>query len=189
MAPHALVIGGTGMLRAVCLGLAAQGVATSVVARGQRALDALRADAAHLPSAIHPIQADYTDLAALEAALRDAIRRRGPLSRAVCWVHGDDAPALTLTAGLAAHPGGCDLLHVLGSAAADPTRLGAPLADRLRALPGLRYRRAILGFCPQPQGARWLTDAEIAAGVLDAVHNEQDTTVIGAVHPWSARPR
>jgi NAD(P)-dependent dehydrogenase (short-subunit alcohol dehydrogenase family) len=189
MAPHALVIGGTGMLRAVCLGLAAQGVATSVVARGQRALDALRADAAHLPSAIHPIQADYTDLAALEAALRDAIRRRGPLSRAVCWVHGDDAPALPLTAGLAAHPGGCDLLHVLGSAAADPTRLGAPLADRLRALPGLRYRRAILGFVPRPQGARWLTDAEIAAGVLDAVHNEQDTTVIGAVHPWSARPR
>ncbi|NUN53550.1 MAG: hypothetical protein HUU06_12290 [Planctomycetaceae bacterium] len=46
----------------------------------------------------------------------------------------------------------------------------------------------ILGFVREGDRSRWLTDAEIAAGVLGAIAADRPRTVVGVVEPWSARP-
>ena len=53
---------------------------------------------------------------------------------------------------------------------------------------GLRFHQIILGFHVDEDGSRWLHNAEIAAGVLLAIDQPKDITIIGTVTPWFARP-
>lgn len=185
--PHDLVIGGTGMLRAVCLHLAGRGHDVSVLARRHARLSALAHDAASLPGRIHPLPADYRDPQQLALALRAAATARGPFATAILWVRADAPEALDLVADfLASRTPPARVYHILGSAAADPTRL--PDTDHLLAR-GLRPRRVILGFVRGPAGSRWLTNDEIAGGVVRALDDDRDETVVGEVRPWEARPR
>ena len=62
----------------VCRGLAERGHDVSVVARGAERLEALRSER------ITPVQVDYGDLAAFDAALQTAMNERGPFALAVC---------------------------------------------------------------------------------------------------------
>ena len=80
---HALVVGGTGMLREVVLRLAAKGDVVSVVARDATRLTALAREA---PTRINPIAVDYSDDEGLVASLADAIDRVGPLALAILWL-------------------------------------------------------------------------------------------------------
>lgn len=105
----------------------------------------------------------------------------GPFDRAVVWVHGHAPEA----AGVVAEHVTGDYLHVLGSASADPSRQHDPhLALRGHA----GYRQVVLGFHLSPSGSRWLTDAEISAGVLGALRSGSPRSVVGTVEPWVARP-
>jgi hypothetical protein len=182
------------MLRAAVLGLARDREVT-VVARGRGDLEALRKS--H-PS-IHPAPADYRDAAAFAAILDGAVAARGPFSLGVAWIHSDAPDAALAAAARVRGP----FLHVLGSAAADPALPDPGRRARFEALPGVAYREVILGFVLEggPQGpvglplgsptlgrARWLTDAEISRGVLDAVAADRPRSVVGVVEPWSAKP-
>jgi uncharacterized protein YbjT (DUF2867 family) len=177
--PHALVVGGTGMLRAAVLGLAA-GREVTVVARGRGDLDSLRRASA----SVHPAAVDYRDAAAFAGALDGAVAARGPFNLAVAWIRSDAPEAALAAARRVAGP----FFHVLGSAAADPSRPDPGRRARFEALPGVAYREVILGFVVEGGRSRWLTDAEISRGVLDAVAADRSRTVVGAVDPWSARP-
>jgi NAD(P)-dependent dehydrogenase (short-subunit alcohol dehydrogenase family) len=181
---HDLVVGGTGMLFQLCVELARTGRKVSVLARDPSRLQRL----AEAESAIHPVPADYTDARALERALSAAIRRRGAIERAICWIH-DTAPAAPLA--IATHVGSV-YCHVLGSAAANPAapEILARWRAQFAALPGLDYRIVVLGFVPgRSTGAsRWLTDAEICQGVGRALAVGGPISIVGAVEPWSARP-
>ena len=53
---------------------------------------------------------------------------------------------------------------------------------------GIRDSQAILGFVVEGGRSRWLTDAEIAAGVLAAIDGDEDPSVVGTVRPWTMRP-
>jgi hypothetical protein len=186
---HALVVGGTGMLRGATLGLVARGWAVSVVARNARRLGRLRDDAAAAGGVVRPVCVDYRDAPALDFGLTEAARDLGPPGLAVVWAHSSapDAPfaiaRLLDAAGLPA-----DYVHVLGSATADPLRPDDGRAARYAAFPRLAYREVILGFAIDGGRSRWLRDEEISAGVLSAVDSGAARTVVGVVEPWSARP-
>ena len=79
-------------------------------------------------------------------------------------------------------------VHVVGSAAGDPARVGDERRDAVASIAGIRYSQAILGFVVEGGRSRWLTDAEIAAGVLAAVDGDDDPHVVGTIRPWSMRP-
>jgi NAD(P)-dependent dehydrogenase (short-subunit alcohol dehydrogenase family) len=181
---HDLVVGGSGMLSTLCLELARQGRKVSVLARDAIRLQRLCERA----PGILPVSADYTDSAALDQALRSAIRRAGAIERAVCWIH-ETAPEAPLA--IASHVENV-YCHVLGSAAANPAapEILIRWQKRFSKRPNLDYRIAVLGFMRErPTGtSRWLTDAEICRGVGRALDEGGPVSIVGIVEPWSQRP-
>lgn len=86
---------------------------------------------------------------------------------AVLWLH-DDASRLARLFENQLLPGG-RLVRVHGSRSADPSVRAAREPDPR---PGLRRQVVILGWHPDanaPDGQRWLSDAEISAGVISAI--------------------
>lgn len=187
MARHALVVGGTGMLREVSLTLAERGHPVSVVARNRRRLRSLADEAERRGGAVYCIPVDYRDGDALTAALRDAVAAHGPLELAVVWIHSI-APEAPLQVARATVAASCRFFHLLGSAAADPSAPDTGRRERFESIPGLSYHEVVLGFVLEGRRSRWLTNDEIAAGVLAAIDSAAARSVVGAVEPWSARP-
>jgi hypothetical protein len=129
---------------------------------------------------------DYYDAADFQRALDAAIARAGPADLAVAWFHSLKLPAPRL---LAESISG-KMFQVLGSAMADPShpeRLDLAKSV-VSGLPDCAARQVVLGFKVEAAGARWLTNAEISQGVLEAIRADRPHTVIGQVEPWSARP-
>jgi hypothetical protein len=179
MAPHILVVGGTGMLAGLVKALAGDGGRLSLLSRhASRFVGAAN---------ITGYDVDYYDEAAFASTL-DAV---GPIDLAVAWLHTVKIPAARRLAeriGASDRPG--RLFQVLGSATSDPAhpdRL-ATAADVATALPRCRLRQVVLGFQVEGDRSRWLTDAEICGGVLAAVQSDRGYSVVGQVEPWSARP-
>jgi NAD(P)-dependent dehydrogenase (short-subunit alcohol dehydrogenase family) len=170
---HTLVIGGTGMLRRLCLTLASRDHTLSVVARRDAPLAALAAEA---PGAIHPIPADYTNFLDLAARLRAAVIAHGPIRLAIIWVHHDDAPSapLAIAEFLADPADPCRLFHILGSSS-----MLRPEDAALRLIPGLLYHRILLGSVADGDTRRWLTDEEICDGVVRAIETDAPETDVG----------
>jgi hypothetical protein len=119
--PHALVLGGSGMLKGVVAqlvsstappdvpnpnGVPLTGYAVSVICRDKSRLSDLGPHA-------HALSLDYSDRAALTAALSAAVRERGRFSLAVCWIHMEKGPAVAFIVSQFVDG---DLFHVLGSA-------------------------------------------------------------------------
>lgn len=179
-ASHALVVGGTGMLRDVSLELVRRGFEVSVVERRTERLARLRQEAG---PRLHPVPVDYRDTGALSEALERQVAQLGPIVLAVVWVHSvaPEAPYV-----IARYVQG-RYFHVLGSATADPSRPDPGRSRRFAALPHLRYREVILGFVVEPGGSRWLTHDEISRGVLEAIDRDAPRGIVGTVEPWSAR--
>jgi hypothetical protein len=177
------------MLRGAVLGLVARGFAVSVVARNARNLARLRDDAEAAGGVVRPVCVDYRDEQAFAFGLTEAARDLGTPSVAIVWAHSS-APGAPLAVArlLAAGGAAARYVHVLGSAAADPSQPDADRAAQFAASPHVAYREVILGFVVEEGRSRWLTDDEIAAGVLRAVDTDAPRTVVGVVEPWSARP-
>lgn len=175
MPAHILVVGGTGMLSELVEALAGDGGRLSLLSR--------RASQAFGESGF---DCDYHDQRAFAAALTAAVERSGPVDLAIAWFHTLKIAAPRL---LAEQVRG-RLFQVLGSATADPAhpdrleRAAAVAAD----LADCRLRQVVLGFKVADGASRWLTNAEISQGVLDAVVSDRPLTIIGQVEPWSARP-
>jgi NAD(P)-dependent dehydrogenase (short-subunit alcohol dehydrogenase family) len=175
---HDLVIGGSGMLAGLVEAIARQGRRVSVIARGRERLQSL---AARHPD-IHPLPLDYTDDAALVAALA----AHGPFARCVAWMH-DDSTARALRIARQVSEVYCE---VLGSASADPARPErlAEWRALFEPLVAPKLRLAVLGFVVEAGASRWLTDAEISDGALRALESTDPVTIVGTVTPWRARP-
>jgi NAD(P)-dependent dehydrogenase (short-subunit alcohol dehydrogenase family) len=188
--PHTLVVGGTGMLRGVCLHFAALGHNISVIARSHARLSQLAQSAAGMGGSIWPLAADYHDDQRLALALRAARTARGPIRLAIAWIHGSAGRAPLLVAQTIAPPAGaaqCRFFHVVGSEA-DDVAPGPALDRDISTMDGVLYRRIVLGFVVEPGGSRWLTNEEIATGVVRAIDHDALRTTIGTTGPRSARP-
>lgn len=187
--PHALVVGGTGMLAGVSLWLAKQGRMVSVVARGRERLEALALRGASREGEVCPVRVDYHDNEHLRRSLEVAVSAHGPPDLAVCWIHST-APRAIRTVGevVSDCSDAVRLLHVRGSTTADPSRPDPELEAVLASFPGLNYEVVVLGFVLEGRRSRWLTHDEIASGVIRAIRQPAPKTVVGTLEPWSKRP-
>ena len=132
--------------------------------------------------------ANYNDPDALIATLNRARDGEGRSAWPSAWfhpgpaAHADDAHRGRGRAGR--------FFHVLGSAAADPDYPGrlAQAAATAKDAAYCAYRQVLLGFLLEDAGARWLTNAEISAGVLKAIDDDAPFTALGVTEPWALRP-
>jgi hypothetical protein len=179
---HDLIVGGSGMLAGLAEAMAREGRDVSVIARGR---DRLQRLAARHPG-IHPLPLDYYNGAELDAGLAQAVAARGPFHRCVAWMHDDSKPRALKIARQVTDV----YCAVLGSASADPARPErlAEWHDLFRPLAAPKLRLAVLGFAVEGGSSRWLSDAEISAGVGRALESEEPVTIVGTATPWSARP-
>lgn len=165
------------MLSGLCEALAGDGGRLSLLARRASAWGG---------SAVGRFDCDYYDEVAFAAALDAAVAAHGPIDLAVTWFHTLKIAAPRRVAERTVGR----MFQVLGSAAADPARpqaldLARAVAD---GLPDCRLRQVVLGFEVEGARSRWLTDAEISAGVLQAIQDDRPLSVVGRTEPWSDRP-
>ena len=191
---HALVIGGTGMLRWACTTLAGRGADVTVVARDPGRLHTLATEAAGMPGRIAPLACDYSDPQRLESALEATLRERGRPDPTIAWMREDALAGLHAVARVleeatvgAGQAGACRLVHVLPSAARSPV-VRKRYRDEFARYGALRYRQVVLGFVIDEGVSRWLTDTEISDGVLRSLELHASEFVVGRVHPWSRSP-
>jgi hypothetical protein len=188
---HALVVGGTGMLREVSIELARRGHVVTVVGRRKERLSSLARDAESRAAKgiIHPVAVDWHDTQAFSRGIEQAVSMHGPIRLAVVWIHGSAPEAPFAAARLAGSPQEpCRWFHVLGSSAADPSRPDDRRRARFAAIKNIQYHEVILGFVLENGRSRWLTNEEISGGVLRAIDIGSSRFVVGTVKPWSARP-
>jgi hypothetical protein len=162
----ALIVGGTGMLAGATRVLAARAGRALLVARCPEGL-ATGTGAGALA----------LDWSAPGAAARIAAIPGG-FDLGVIWLHDEAAGLARAFEDLLAP--GARVIRVHGSRSIDPAVRAARDPDPR---PGLRRQVVILGWHPDPaapEGQRWLTDAEISAGVLAAVdHPALEAVIVG----------
>ncbi|MFS0554453.1 short-chain dehydrogenase [Brevibacillus sp. 179-C9.3 HS] len=181
MAQEALVIGASGMLTAVSWWLACQGYQVTVIGRDQDKLQRVRDDSPR-PASIHLLPQDYHQTDSLRQAMADLVKKRGSMDVVVAWIHSTAPDALPVVVEELSRPEKrWQLLHVCGSGAwkNPPT---VPSSDVCT------YHRVILGFRSEGDHARWLTNNEIAAGVIEALQKNEQLYIVGQVEPWDKRP-
>jgi hypothetical protein len=185
---HTLVIGGTGMLREATIELARRSRLLTAVSHSRTALRDLGQALSGAPCERRLLSLDWHDAVDFIASLKRHVEVAGAPSLAVAWLH---EPALgPAVANAISLPGvRCAFFQVFGSDAADPARGPNTLREALEPRGDLDYHEVILGFRRMEGGSRWLTHAEISAGVLEAVRLREPSHTVGVVTPWSDRPK
>jgi hypothetical protein len=186
--PHALIVGGTGMLKGVPEYFTQHGYTVSVIARNPDGLNRLiESKSEH--GFINPIKVDYSDYNLLEEKLKFAIDNYGKIETAVCWIHSTAPEAPYVIADVLNNQNvKCKYFHILGCEDANPVEEHIDIKYSFERFVNLIYKKVILGFVTQDDISRWLTNTEISNGVTDAVINEKETFVVGSVEPWEMRP-
>jgi NAD(P)-dependent dehydrogenase (short-subunit alcohol dehydrogenase family) len=175
---HALVVGGTGMLRGVSLELLAQFSVVSVIARSLTRLEPLREAAGG--DRINPLRLDWHDIRAVRVAIDDAIDAHGPISLVVCWCHATAVrtpPAIAEYVADSSDP--CRFVHVLGSGSPRSSRVRREWQETLEAMPGLRYQVVQLGCERIGALLRWLEHDVICRGVMHAIESGAPHVLVG----------
>lgn len=173
---HALIVGGSGMLAGMCRSLCDSSDKVSVLARNEKRIRAIAPQ-------IECIACDYND----GVGLSETLALLEPPDLVIAWLHGRAPHARHALAECVAAEG--RFVQVLGSAHADPAH-PERLAEMAHAADGLPidYQAVVLGFVVEAAKSRWLTNAEISAGVLAAVESGAPLSIVGTVEPWSAKP-
>ena len=174
------------MLAEASVALARQCAVLTSVARTRQSLEALDRRIRVTGCLHHMLALDWSDARTFVDSLDAHVRRAGAPSLTLAWLHDESlAPSIA-----AAATGGGEpslFFHVRGSTAADPSAAPAGWSRTMAGAVG--YHQIILGFRTRASGtSRWLTDAEISAGVLAAIDRPGDVTVVGTIEPWHLRP-
>ncbi|WP_243521761.1 short-chain dehydrogenase [Bacillus pseudomycoides] len=178
---HALVIGGTGMLKKVSIWLCNQGFHISVIGRDKNRLEDVK-HACYFPRDVTCISLDYHDSDTLKQSIKDTIKQNGPITLVVVWIHTTAKKALqVICEEMELHSKTYSLFHILGSNASrlEREKLGSSSCD---------YHRILLGFILQGEHSRWLTHEEIAEGVIAGIQSKQSDYIVGTLEPWELRP-
>lgn len=177
---HALVIGGTGMLAKVSVWLAENGYRVSVVGRNPQKMQFVLDQN---PAQLTPVFADYTHTHEWAEQIQNIQQKNGPIHLVVAWVHSTATQAIPCVLEMFPADQTVSFFHVMGSG----SNLQTIKADI--AVPShVRYRQIQLGFLVENGVSRWLTNDEIADGVIKAIQEEKDEFLIGLIEPWQLRP-
>ena len=181
---HALVVGGTGMLADVSLWLVKEGYHVSVVARSRERMEQLIRRAPDIHQ-ITPLYVDYREGKKLREKIRQTVKENGEIDRAVLWIHSVAKDAFPIIVDEVSKAGKrWELFHILGSSAnLEEIREKIPPDDRYS------YHQIQLGFVQEPSHSRWLTNQEIAQGVIQALQEKKPVKIIGVLTPWEKRPQ
>ena len=177
---HALIIGGTGMLKGVSLWFMDRGYKVSVIGRSERKHLDLVQKAAN-PSLINRLMLDYNDHPLLEKGIREAIEKYGPIATVVSWT-----PSLSsleiVNKVVSEQNSEWKLYQIKGS-----RRFFEE--DRLTISDTCKHRRIYLGFVREDHQSRWLSNTEIAEGVITSIEEDRTESIIGRLHPYEERPK
>ncbi|WP_433773690.1 short-chain dehydrogenase [Bacillus wiedmannii] len=179
---HALVIGGTGMLKKVSIWLCEQGFHVSIIGRDEVKLENVKR-ASSAPENITCLSLDYHNDDDIKVAIKSTIERNGPITVVVAWIHSSAKHALSnICKELDLSSETYSLFHILGSKA---SRMTAQKIGGTRYI----YHRIILGFILEGTYGRWLTNEEIADGVIKGIESKRAEWIVGRVEPWELRPK
>lgn len=179
---HALIIGGTGMLAKATEYLSENYDTVSVICRNGNKINA------NLKN-INPLILDYTYYKVLSKSLQTAVEEFGNIELVVSWIHATAPLAPNIIADkLNSYNTAFHFFDILGSAYADPSQKTSERETKLKENKNLQYRKLILGFRIENGSSRWLTNKEISSGVIEAIKNDKEESIIGAVTPWDKKP-
>jgi hypothetical protein len=176
---HFLVIGGTGMLADAVLAWNQKGHTITVVARTKEKLKCLVSRAA-FPEQLHIVQSDYLQI----GSFMNQLAQLSTPDVIVSWIHrsGNDA-VQWLCNQYKKSDNRIAFFHIKGSSAHNPKQNFTPYLSNF-----ISYHEVILGFQLISGVSRWLTNTEIAAGVMHATEQKLPKYIVGTVEPWDARP-
>lgn len=180
---HALVIGGTGMLREISLSLATQYETVSVIARNSNRLNDLWEEALQQGLRINPLQLDYKETDHLAQCLQEMQQEFGPADLVVAWVkrHAEASNAI-IAKHLSRQGNTVDYYDVMGSLHYKDFFIDEDYRlSQFNSYPTIRYHRVKLGqqYDAAESEVRWLTNEEITAGVMQAIGQQAAQFIIG----------
>jgi hypothetical protein len=186
---HILVVGGTGMLRGIVKHYVAEGHIVSVVSRTETDLNKMNEAYRDLPGEVHGLTTNYKDTVPFHSIVVDAMKKYGPISKAIAWIHSDaDQAPYDLGYLLNEKSIGCSYIRVLGSSVEDPSLITSDRSFFQLNCPNIAYKEVVLGFIIENHHSRWLTHSEICNGILRADVSKKDRRIVGTVRPWSLKP-
>jgi len=178
-----LVIGGTGMLKDVSLWLIQQGNYVTVIGRQQKKMQNL-IDEVKNDSKLSPILVDYTNYNHFKLALTESQQKNGTFDCIIAWIHGSDKRVWESLLEAIPTTKNIILYHIKGSSSFIKN-------DGIKSylLPNIVYREVQLGFVIEKNNSsRWLTNSEIAQGIIDAIKQGISEKHVGVFEPWNLRP-
>jgi len=184
--PHALVIGGTGMLLHASMAIANSSEVFTAVAKSSESLGSLaQALGQSRGAARHYLRLNWDQPTEFLSALSSHVERVGQPSLVLAWLHDMELgpPVAHAVSGKGSR---CEFFQVLGSDAASPRSGAAVLREEVG--PRNSYHQVVLGFIREGGVSRWLSDDEISAGVLEAIALRQPIYTVGTIKPWEERP-
>ncbi|HDR8151119.1 TPA: short-chain dehydrogenase, partial [Bacillus cereus] len=114
---HALVIGGTGMLKKVSMWLCEKGFYVSIIGRDEVKLENVKRMSS-APENITCLSLDYHNDEDVKLAIKSTIKKNGPITLVVAWVHTSAKHALSnICKELDLSSKTYSLFHILGSKA------------------------------------------------------------------------
>jgi hypothetical protein len=184
---HALVIGGTGMLKGAVLHLLAKFDTVSVIARNEDGFKKLREDSGNLSSSINELRLDYTHYIDLTNAAIKSVKDFGEIDLVISWIHSSAPLAPVLIAKVINDTSGkCNFYEILGSSRIHPENDKAE--NKFKDFENITYHTVLLGFIIENNTSRWLTNKEISNGVLMAIESGESNYIVGTITPWNRRP-
>lgn len=168
---HICIIGGTGMLAEVTKWYADNNSIVSVIARNEEKMNRMKSACSH-PENIKAIYVDYRDSTKLHQSLKLNIKEYGPLVEAVVWLHADGLEALPILFDLVEEKS--KVWQVIGSKAN-----AEQLRKQFDSAKGFEYNHIQLGCVKVNNQQIWLTNLEIATGVIRSIQSNRSYSLVG----------
>lgn len=168
---HICIIGGTGMLAEVTKWYAENDCIVSVVARNEEKLNRMKFSCSK-PDNIKEILVDYRDSNTLQKLLKINIHKYGRYSEIVIWLHEDGLASLETIYRLLEEQS--SIWHIIGS-----QRDAQQFRTLYQPTTKIGYHLIQLGFQRENDSKRWLTNNEIANGVIQSIQSGRSYNLIG----------
>lgn len=167
------------MLKDVSLYFTNHAFTVTVIARNQKGIDELISSKAE-SGFIFPLKVDYSDTDLLKEKLLSSTNAFGEYETVISRIHSYAESAHEVIADILGKGNSfCRYFDIKGILNQNPPEVMDNAELIIKKYENISYRKIILGFIKEGNKSRWLTDAEICNGVIDAVIYDKKLSVIG----------